>query len=309
MNSYAPSPHLRALLQKALESPGLLAPNEFNLARYSLDAKTRNQLLDPDILALEDYLIDHSGLPERDCDPALLHNFGDAVYEICTHPTTPLMVGYQSMGWLLAWLNSHHLPSFFGEDPDSPLQTLQMAAALGYGEWAAAYNQVEEGLDKLFTLANSPLWRVREAAALGLQRLMQHAWERSIRRLRYHLLIANLPEWCAVLDAWRNSPTPLFIPPQARLLDILDLLQDGLRFVATLEDHHRADPMLPHFFQIFNSTLAHVVRAEPEIGFAQLGVWAHWENPDVRAILRANLVYLDDWTEAVAQIERQLDRP
>lgn len=305
MPSYKPD--LYRLIEAALHSPGLMAPNEFNLARYSLHAQTRNQLLDPDVMALEDYLIDYSGLPEGSSNFQLLNAFGDVVHDICTSDITSLKIGYQYMAWLLAWLNTHHLPSFFGEDPDSPLQTLQMAAALGLGEWAAAYNQVEEGLERLFLLANSPLWRVRECSALGLERLMRWSWERTTRRLQYQCLIANIPEWHAILAAWRINPNSLLQGEARRQLDVLHLLQTGLHFMGELDAKHRNDPLCPALKTQFHHTLADVVRVNPALGFAQLGVWAHWDNTEVKEIIRLSLEDLGEWSEQVAHITACLD--
>jgi hypothetical protein len=167
---------LLPLVEAALHSPGLLPPNEFNLARYSPHPHARNRLLDPDVLALEDYLIDQVNLADMPTAWEVLHAFGDVVAQICWDETTPLQIGYQHMSWLLNWLNTHYLPSFFAEDPESPLQALSMAAALGIGEWAAANNQIEEGLESLLGMTNGSLWRVREAGVWGLRRLLIQAW-------------------------------------------------------------------------------------------------------------------------------------
>ncbi len=198
------------------------------------------------------------------------------------------------MAWLLACLNMHHLPSFFGEDPDSPLQILQMAAAVGLGEWAAAYNQVEDGLERLFTLANSPLWRVREVSALGLERLLLLAWDRTILRLRYQCLIANIAEWHALLLVWRDSADALLTGQHGRLLDVLDLLQTGLRFIANLNPETREKPAIPPLLTLFQQTLTAVVRVNPELGSAQLGVWGLWQQADVQQIIQLTLQNLED---------------
>jgi len=291
---------LLPLVEAALHSPGLLPPNEFQLARYSLNAQTRNRLLDPDICALEDYLIDHSGLPATPFDFALLGAFGDVVRGFCHDEGVSLQVGYQYMGWLLAWLNIHHPPSFFGEDPDSPLQILQIAAAVGMGEWAAAYNQIEGGLEHLLHVANSPLWRVRQSGALGLYRLLRAAWGRTMRRCHYHAMIANAREWQMLISA----TTPDLLIAQHRVLDVLGLLNSALRFVGETET---ADlDALGDLNTVLHSALAAVVGVAPSLGFAQLGVWARWDYPEVKQIVRANLAQLGDFPAQVAQLEQQL---
>lgn len=293
---------LLALVQAALHSPGLLAPNEFTLARYSLNPKTRNRLLDPDICALEDYLIDHSGLPSGQSNLTMLHTFGDIVRDICRDEHTPLQVGYQQMCWLLEWLNIHHLPSFFGEDPDSPLQMLQMAAAIGLGEWATAYHQIDDGLEHLLTLANSPLWRVRKAAALGLQRMLIGSWDRTLRRYRYQALIANALEWRAMIASWADATPDGLLDPPTRAMDAADLLNAALRYVFNLEPDRRSDDKTAQLIEILNKALAVMVKAAPKYGFNQMKAWACWANGDIKAIISANLAHLEEWAQQAAEV-------
>ena len=288
---------LAHLIEAALHSPGLMPPNEFNLSRYSLSQHTRNRLLDPDISALEDYLIDHSNLPGESTDLVLLHAFGDVVRTICHSENTPLRVGYQHMAWLLAWLNLHHPPSFFGEDPDSPLQMLQMCAALGIGEWAAHYNQIEGGIADLFTLANSPLWRVRAAAALGLARMLNGAWARTSRRYRYYVTSANAREWQAILTS-----VSLFEQfTAAQVIDALDLYQQAFRFIGEQENGKVAG-----LCEEIPGCLVRVIEAAPALGFAYLLAWAQWKTPAVQGIIQQTIGHLDQWGEQVEQIRRVL---
>jgi hypothetical protein len=297
---------LKSLIYTALQSPGLLSPNDFNLARYSLNPQARNRLLDPDILALEDYLIDHSGLPNQDGNLALLHCFGDCVREICTDSHTSLQMGYQHMAWLLAWLNTHHLPSFFGEDPDSPLQVLQLAAAVGYGEWAAYYVQVDEGLERLFVMAVSPLWRVRAVAALGLQRMLRHSWERTLRRLQYQALIANSPEWLTILTAFHGAEGVLLGKHPERMVATLHLYHHALQFLGQHDPTPDQEESYTCLLEYCCHHLAAVVQVQPQLGLAQLAAWATWPYPEAKQVVRATLTHLEGWEQHVAWIEAQL---
>jgi hypothetical protein len=291
------------LAQTALHSPGLLPPNEFHLARYSLNPQTRNRLLDPDIGALEDYLIDHCGLPAQDTDLAMLHAFGDVVYGVCSDINTPLPIGYQHLAWLLAWLNTHHPPSFFGEDPDSPLQALQMAAALGMGEWAAAYTQIDEGIEQLLLLANSPLWRVRFSAALGLQRMLTRAWDATVRRFRTQALVANAREWQAIVTSWDD----FLLDDRAHILDTLDLMNSGLRFIRDMdEERYQAEEMRP-ILDAMHASITTIVRAAPQLGFSQMRVWALWEDAHVSVILWGALRPLADFPEDCQEVAALLN--
>ena len=294
---------LTALVQAALHSPGLLPPNEFNLARYSLNPQARNRLLDPDIGALEDYLIDNCGLPVQDTDLELLHAFGDVVYDVCHDINTPLPIGYQHLAWLLAWLNTHHPPAFFGEDPDSPLQALQMAAALGMGEWATAYTQIDEGIEQLLLLANSPLWRVRFAAALGLQRMLMRAWDATIRRFRTQAMVANPLEWQAIVASWDD----FLLDDSTHVLDTLDLLNSGLRFVRDMEARRFQADETRLVLAALHTSIATVVRAAPRLGFAQLRAWALWNDAHTGTILRESLGLLAGYPDECRGIAAVLD--
>lgn len=289
---------LRALIDTALVSPGLLPPNEFNLTRYSLNAFTRNRLLDPDIGALEDYLIDHSDLPGMNSPSnfSLLDAFGDVVRDVCTSEETPLRVGFQNMAWLLSWLNIRHTPSFFGEDPDSPLQILQMAAAVGIGEWSSIFNHIESGVSTLFTLANSPLWRVRESAAAGLRRMADAAWNSTLRRLS--LQAPNSHEWWLI--AMGLADVDLLESNIDRVIDTFNIYQQALLYIGRNEE---ASPTL---LAAFGQVLAVPVQVQPSMGFQQLRVWATWPQEEVKAVIRNNLDALSPWPNEVAAIRALL---
>jgi hypothetical protein len=289
---------LQPLIQSALRSPGLLAPNEFNLARYSLNQHTRNRLLDPDICALEDYLIDHSALPGKESNLELLRAFGDVIYTICHHEEIPLQDSYKNMEWLLAWLNMHHPPAFFGEDPDSPLQMLQMAAAVGLGVWAGVFSQIQSGTGTLLELANSPLWRVRDTAAMGLHRMLSLSWETTLRRLRFHAMQANSLEWGAIISS--ISYPPLLEGQPFRVLDVLDLQQQALRFVSQSQEAH------PLLREALSRCINVAVEALPSVGLAQLRAWAAWPHVGVKEIIRDSLAGLAHWSDEVDRIAQQL---
>jgi hypothetical protein len=155
---------LRPLLLAALDSPGLLSPAEFNMARFSLNAKLRAHLLDPDIAALEDYLIDHSNLPGPRANLELVWAFADEVAALCAAPDVSLNRSYVALEWLLWQLHHRYPADLYGSDPDSPLQMPQLCGAVARGEWAAAFRHIELGVSTLLEMADSPLWRVKPSS-------------------------------------------------------------------------------------------------------------------------------------------------
>lgn len=298
--------HLKPLIEVALHSPGLLAPNDFKLARYSLDPQTRNQLLDPDICALEDYLIDHASI-DHEINEELLSAFADAIHEICHGQDTPIKIGYQHMLWLLTWLNIHIPAGILNRDPNTPLQSLQWCAAVGFSEWGTGYNQIEEALHYLLEMGDSDLWRVREAASRGLYRMLLRSWDRTMRRMRYHSMIANGGEWCMFVAALAHDPQSIIGSNQNRLLDAYTLIQHCLRFLTELDAETHQDPVTVTLIKSVSHAIVRLVPLNPDLGFAQLHVWALWQDMHVKGIVQAALNELaDGWQSEVARIKDSL---
>jgi hypothetical protein len=292
---------LHPLLLAALNSPGLLSPAQFNMARFSLDPHLRAHLIDPDITALEDYLIDHSALPGRRANLELIGAFGDAVGTLCTAPELSLNHSYVAMEWLLRELMNRYPPAVFGGDPDSPLQMPQLCGSVGFGEWAAVFQHIEAGVSALLHLADSPLWRVREGVAMGLQRMLATQWSSTIRRLRRWTLDAMPYEWRAVVA---GIAEPSLLTDQDRALEALDLHYSALAYLRRLPAETRATPPVRTFRQALGYTVSVVTAAAPEAGFAQMLSWAAWHDPDVSWALRKNLTKkrLDRWPEQVEAV-------
>jgi len=294
---------LRHLVRLALASPGLLAPNDFNLARYSLDPQARNRLLDPDIGALEDYLIDHAFQPAD--HTALMDAFGDVIHELCHAPDTPLHLGYQQVYWLLSWLNMRFSPSFFHEEEfslQSPLHILPKVACVGFGEWAAAYNYIEEGLERIFLACGH--WYTGNAAEISLARLWQNAWGRTTRRLMYHSLIATPQEWACILRAWGRLPADFLRTEQSLRLDGFDLIAACLRSLSRLQGEQTQDAHVHEVIEVLEASLPQLLRLDEGLAWGYLLAWAGWENPLIRRLLHSVLAGVQEdtvWRECLRQ--------
>lgn len=297
---------LRPLLQAALDSPGLLSPEQFKMARFSLDVRLRKHLLDPDLAALEDYLLDHSALPGRRANLELVWAFADEISALCAAPDVSLQRSYVALEWLLIELLNRHPPAVFGGDPDSPLQMPQMCGAVGYGAWAVAFRHIESGIERLLALAHSPLWRVREAVAMGVQRMLAANWPSTVRRLHRRAVGATALEWRAIAA---GIAEPGLLAEPGRALDALDLQYGAFAYLRRLPPESRREEAVRTLRQALGYTASVVVGAAPEAGFAQLGAWAAWGDPDVRWAVRQNLKKkrLAAWPDAVARVQAALD--
>lgn len=292
---------LRPLLWAALASPGLLSPSDFNMARYSPASSLRANLLDPDITALEDYLLDHSELPGQRANLELVGAFADEVGALCQAPDVSMSRSYVGQEWLLWHLLHRYPPAVFGSDADSPLQMPQICGAVALGEWSAAFAHTETGVTTLLELANSPLWRVREAVAMGLQRLLDHAWSGTIRRLRRQALEAGPYQWRAMIA---GIAEPALLKDAAHAQEALDLHYAALAFLRGLPPESRTSAPTRTLRQALGYSISVVVAATPDSGFPQMKAWAAWDDPDIRWALRENLKKkrLAKWPEQTAAI-------
>jgi hypothetical protein len=297
---------LRPLLLAALDSPGQLAPSDFNMALFSLNADLSAQLLDPDIAALEDYLIDHSSLPGKRANLELIAAFADEVAAICTAPDVSLHRGYISMQWLIWRLLNRYPPALYGRDPDSPLQMPQICASVALGEWASAFKQIELGVSLLLDLADSPLWRIREGVAMGFQRMFDRAWASTYRRMSRRSLDARAYEWRALIA---GIAEPRLLTDPVHALDGLDLHYNALAYFRRLPpDSRRSDPVRT-LRQALGYSVSVVVAAAPDAGFPLMQAWALWADPDITWIIRENLKKnrLSKWPDRVEAVRAVVD--
>lgn len=299
---------IRPLLVAALDSPGLLSPTEFMMARYSLNPRDlRVHLLDPDIAALEDYLIDHSHLPGRRGNLEMAWAFADEVGVFCNAPDVSLRRSYVAMEWLLWVLMNRHPPEQFGVDPDSPLQMPQFCGAVAFGEWAAAFHHIEAGVTMMFNLAQSPLWRIREGVAMGLQRMLAREWDSTLRRLRRAALNIGPYEWRALVAGLAE---PDLLTELAHALDALDMHYAALSYLRRLPESSRRADRVRTFRQALGYTVSVVVAAAPDAGFPLIRAWIAWDDSDVRWVIKQNLKKkrLSRWADEVAALEKMLAR-
>ncbi len=298
---------LRPLLHAALESEGLLPPDQFTLARFSVDRRRRAQLFDPDIAALEDYLIDHGGLPSAEVDWSLVEAFADEVAALCNDENVSLRHSYVGMEWLLWLLRHRYPPALFGADPESPLQLPELCGVVALGEWAVAFRHIEAGVGALLDHAQSPLPPVREACARGLRRMLRGAWTGTYARLRRHALDADALAWRTAIAALAD---PSLLEARAHTLDALALCGEALAYLRRLSPaaHTHADTRA--LTRTLGEALAVIVRAAPEVGFAQLWAWAAWDVPPVSDALRAALEspHLAAWPSGVERLRARLQQ-
>jgi hypothetical protein len=257
------------------------------LDRYLAGGDTEN---------LENYLASNSNLPGPRGNLELADAFGDSLADLAGR-------GGHSLWELCTKMTS--IP--VNEAPtNDPREFIPFCGAVGVGALGAAVPELFDGSLAAFRrLADDPRWRMREATAMGLQRLLRSRQEEAF----------------AALEGWISGGSPLALRAAAAavaeppLLVYEETAQRALRLhrrimerVAGFEDRRSGE--FRTLRQALGYTLSVVVQATPEAGFAFLRGLAATPDPDVRWIVRENLKksrLVKYFPEEVAGVKRMLE--
>jgi hypothetical protein len=228
-----------------------------------------------DASGLTDYLASHSNLPGPRGNLELAEAFSDMLTE---------MAG-ESVGSLWELCVKMSAISADEAPTNDPREFIPFCGTVGIGALGAAVPTLyDDALKALRRLAEDPRWRMREAIAMGLQRLLR----------------SRPDETLTALEGWISGGSPLTLRATAAavaepaLLVYEETAQRALRLhrrilerVAGLED--RRSDEFKTLRQALGYTLSVVVQALPEPGFAFLRGLAATPDADVRWIVRENL--------------------
>ena len=247
--------------------------------------------------ALFDYISANSNLPGPRGNLELARGFGDAVegytvraagamWDLCTR---------------MAMVSAEEAPV------NAPEELIPFCGAVGIGAIGAVCPAFfDDALIRLRQLANDPRWRMREAVAFGLQRLLARrpaetmeavqGWAVADGWLEMRAAVAGIAE-PAVLKDRKSAPAALHI--HRRIFDCLHQAED-----------RRSEP-----FRVLRKGLAYtlsvVVQAVPEQGFAFIDQLVDSGDPDIRWIVKQNLKknrLVRTCPARVEAIARQLNR-
>ncbi|MHB0877635.1 MAG: hypothetical protein ACYC5O_16480 [Anaerolineae bacterium] len=149
---------------------------------------------------------------------------------------------------------------------------------------AADASRVGEALERLRQAAADPRWRLREAVAMGLQRLLAVAEGETLAALESWVDDGGPLQWRAVVAGLAE---PSLLGRKALAERALALHERVLSRVATAPD--RRAPDFKALRQGLGYTLSVVVAALPEPGFALMRRLAASADADVRWIVAENL--------------------
>ena len=189
---------------------------------------------------------------------------------------------------------------------NAPEEFIPFCGAVGVGAIASVSPQFfATALATLRGLAQDPRWRMREAVAMGLQRLLARRGRDALRELE---------RWVASGDSleMRAAATAVAVPAALRqeetALSALQLHRDIMDQVLSTGERKSED------FRILRKalgyTLSVVVAAVPQDGFEYMAQWIGTQDSDVLWIVKQNLKknrLVKSFPEAVEATKRLLE--
>ncbi|NLD73083.1 MAG: hypothetical protein GX649_10255 [Chloroflexi bacterium] len=224
---------------------------------------------------LYDYIRDNSNLPGRRANLELAAAFGDVAGRITE--SNPEAIWRLTQG--MTEIDAAQAPT------DAPLEFVPFCGTVALGAVAAACpDRLPDAMDRLRQVSRDARWRLHEAVAMGLQRLLTSRAEETLDGMAAWILPGDpLPARAVaagLADPWILEDPAIAERALALHRRILNNLQG--------EDQRHTDG-----YRTLRQGLAHtlsvVVAADPEHGFPYLEELAKAHDRDVRWILGRNL--------------------
>jgi hypothetical protein len=224
---------------------------------------------------LEAYLLDNSQLPGPRANLELAQAFAASVRN------------YSDRGAGRLWGLLCALTAIGAEEApvNRPREFLPFCGAVALGELAAAEDRFRPAaLAKLRSLAKDSRWRLREAVAMGVQRILGASPKSSRKELMLWIESGN---WLEMRAAAAGVAEPRWLASLERAEQALDLHRKIIQAVGTAKDRRAEEFLILR--QALGYTLSVVVSAAPVPGFAYLQNLADSTDPHILWILKSNL--------------------
>ncbi len=188
---------------------------------------------------------------------------------------------------------------------NTPGEFVLMCGVLSVGACAASVPVWrEEGFSQLSRYARSAAWRVREGAAMALQKLLIAAPDEMLLKLMDLLESGDCLQMRACLAA--VSETALLASTQV-VTSALIMQRVALEYLHMLPAADRKHTDARVLRQALGYTLSVVTAASPDDGFALMCEIATWNDLDINWVLRENLkkrrlARFRDYTEKVIDL-------
>lgn len=225
---------------------------------------------------IEAWLVADSNLPGPRGNLELAWAFGDAF--------AARRIGDSRWADVRAWLSVAEADAPTG-NPREFLPFCALQAAGSYHALADAGTR-DQIVAALITASSDDRWRVREGVAMGFQRIAESDFEAAASTIEAWLGQASLLERRAIVAALAH---PDILTDEARVARCLAVVETILSDMLPLERAARRS----EGFRVLKKGLQYGISvfasASPDEGFRFIARWARVRDPDVRAILKANL--------------------
>jgi hypothetical protein len=170
---------------------------------------------------------------------------------------------------------------------NTPGEFVLMCGVMAFGTCAATLPMWrEEVFERLAQYARCGAWRVREAAALAIQKLLSAAPDETLLLLMDLLDHGDCLQMRACLAA--ISETTLLNSAQF-ITSALIMQRIAVEYLHALPSVERRRTDVRVLRQTLGYTLSVVTAANPDDGFALMCEIATWNDPDINWVLRENL--------------------
>jgi len=170
---------------------------------------------------------------------------------------------------------------------NTPGEFVVICGVLGFGASAVAVTDWrEEVFERLAHYARNHSWRVREAAALALQKLLLAAPDETLLLLMDLLDRGDCLQLRACLAAVSE---PTLLTTVQFISSALIMQRVAIEYLHALPATERRRTDVRVLRQALGYTLSVVTAANPDDGFALMCEIATWNDPDINWILRENL--------------------
>ncbi len=224
---------------------------------------------------LEAYLLANSQLPGPRANLELAEAWADSVMQ------------HSGRGAGLLWGLLCALTALGVEEApvNQPREFLPFCGAVALGALAAADDRFRPAaLAKLRALAQDGRWRMREAVAMGIQRILEAAPQATFKAVMSWIRTGN---WLEMRAAAAAVAEPRWLASPARAAQALDLHRKIIHAVAQAEDRKSEEFLILR--RALGYTLSVVVSGDPVPGFVYLRNLADSADPQILWILKRNL--------------------
>ncbi len=241
------------------------------------------------------YLISNSNLPGRRANLELAEAF------------TELVEGYSMENADKTWCLCSKLSEISPNKApvNDPREFLSFCGAFTMGSVGSIIPKYYyESLSRLRKLANDPRWRVREAVAKAIHRLIEKRHLETLRALEGWV---EESEWLAMRAVAAGVAEPLSMRDKDTALRALELHKKIIDLM--IASNERRSDEFRTLRKGLGYTLSVIIKAIPREGFEYMNQLTYLHDPDIRWIIKENLKknrMIKNFPDEVASINKLL---